>query len=97
MQPALVVRDERYALHLENVPHIESPRRIKAMHEALEDPSLRGKWLEVKPREASEEELAWVHTKDYIQRVARSVGKKLTPLTLIPRLRNNLMTWLASG
>ncbi len=78
MQPVLVVRDERYALHLENVPHIESPRRIKAMHEALEDPSLRGKWLEVKPREASEEELAWVHTKDYIQRVARSAGRKLT-------------------
>ena len=82
MQPVLVVRDERYALHLEKVPHIESPRRIKAMHEALADPCLRGKWVEVKPREASENELAWVHTKDYIQRVARSAGRKLTSFDL---------------
>src|SRR5512136_1993393 len=82
MQPVLVVRDERYALHLENVPHLESPRRLRAIHQALEDPSLQGKWLEVKPREASEEELAWVHTKDYIERVARSAGKQLTSFDL---------------
>jgi len=82
MQPVLVVRDERYALHLEKVPHIESPRRVRAIHEALDDPSLRGKWLGIKPREASEEELAWVHTKEYIERVARSAGKQLTSFDL---------------
>jgi len=95
MQPVLVVRDERYALHLEKVPHIESPRRLRAIHEALDAPSLQGKWLGVKPREASQEELAWVHTKDYIERVARSAGKQLTSLTLTPRLRSSPTMWLA--
>ena len=82
MQPVLVVRDERYALHLESIFHLESPRRMRAMHEALEHPSLRGKWMEVKPRAATEEELAWVHTKDYIERVAQSAGRKLTSFDL---------------
>lgn len=82
MQPVLVVKDERYTHHLENVPHIESPRRLRAIHEALEAPALQGKWLGIKPREASEEELEWVHTRDYIQQVARSAGKKLTSFDL---------------
>jgi len=82
MLPVLVVKDERYALHLENVPHIESPRRVKAMQEALEDPSLQGKWVGLKPRAATEEELAWVHTRGYIKRVAQSAGKELTSFDL---------------
>jgi acetoin utilization deacetylase AcuC-like enzyme len=82
MQPLLVVKDERYALHLEKVPHLESPRRFRAIQEALEAPTLQGKWLEVKPREATEEELAWVHTREYIERVAGSAGKKLTSFDL---------------
>ena len=82
MQPVLVVKDERYTHHLENVPHIESPRRVQAMHEALQDPSLQGKWIDLKPRAATEEELAWVHTKEYIQRVAQSAGKELTSFDL---------------
>jgi acetoin utilization deacetylase AcuC-like enzyme len=77
-QQILIVRDERYALHLEGVPHLESPKRFKAMNAALSDPSLRGRWREVPAREADREELGWVHTVDHIDRVAQSAGKRLT-------------------
>lgn len=78
MQQVLIVRDERYALHLEGVPHLENPRRFKAVSAVLDDPSLEGRWREVKAREASREELAWVHTADHIDRVAKSAGNRIT-------------------
>ncbi|MGD2127049.1 MAG: hypothetical protein PVG99_13270 [Desulfobacteraceae bacterium] len=78
MQPVLVIRDERFKDHLEKIPHLESLRRIRAIHQALNDPSIRGKWAEPKPRHALNEEFSWVHTADYIGRVARSAGRPLT-------------------
>ncbi|MFH1125404.1 MAG: histone deacetylase, partial [Pseudomonadota bacterium] len=82
MQPLLIARDERFAAHLEKIPHLESPKRIKAIHAVLDDPSLKGKWREVRPREATVEELALVHTPDYIARVASTAGKALTSFDL---------------
>lgn len=82
MQPVLIVKDERFTQHLEQFPHIESHKRIRAIHSVLQDPSLEGKWLEVTPRQASAEELAWVHTPEYIERVAQTAGKPLTSLDL---------------
>ena len=82
MQQVLIVRDERYARHLEGVPHLESPKRVKAIHSVLNDPSLNGRWREVEAREASPEELAWVHRPEYIERVASSAGKPLTSFDL---------------
>jgi acetoin utilization deacetylase AcuC-like enzyme len=78
MQKVLIVRDERYARHLEGVPHLESPKRFKAMNSVLDDPSLQGRLRDVEAREATKEELAWVHTPEHIDRVAQSAGKRLT-------------------
>jgi acetoin utilization deacetylase AcuC-like enzyme len=78
MPQVLIVKDERYARHLEGVPHLESPKRFKAMNAVLADPSLQDLWREVKAREAGREELAWVHTPEYIERVAQSAGNRLT-------------------
>jgi acetoin utilization deacetylase AcuC-like enzyme len=82
MQQVLIVRDTRYARHLEGVPHLESPKRFKAINAALNDPSLQGRWRDVAPREASPGELAWVHEPEYIARVASSAGKPLTSFDL---------------
>jgi acetoin utilization deacetylase AcuC-like enzyme len=82
MQHVLVLKDERFAEHLEGIPHLETPKRVRAFHEILEDPSLEGKWLEVTPREASLEELALVHTPEHIKRVAQTAEKKLTSFDL---------------
>lgn len=81
-QPVLVIQDEQFKLHLKNVPHLENARRIKATNALLQHPSLHGRWLKVKPRLASEEELGLVHTPEYIRRVAESKRKPLTSFDL---------------
>ena len=81
-QTVLVIKDERFTQHLEQVPHLENAVRIKAIHSMLQDPSICGKWLEVKPRLALSEELLLVHTPDHIERMARTAGKLITSLSL---------------
>lgn len=82
MQPVLLIRDRRFTLHLENLPHLESPKRFRAFEEMLGDPSLRGKIREIEPRMATPEELAWVHTPEHIERVAGSAERPLTSFDL---------------
>jgi len=82
MQQVVVIKDERFTQHLERIPHLESAKRIKASHMVLQDPSLNGRWSAVEPRLASKEELALVHTRDHIDRIARSAGKALTSFDL---------------
>ena len=77
VQPVVVIKDERFTQHLENVFHLENARRIKAIQSMLEHPTLEGKWSEVEPRLATVEELALVHTNDHIERVAQTAGKPL--------------------
>ena len=77
MQPVLVVKDKRYAHHLEGIFHLENPKRIRAIHSMLQNPSLAGRWSEVIPRLASPQELAWVHTPAYIEQVALTTDKPL--------------------
>ncbi|MBW1739162.1 MAG: hypothetical protein JRJ69_16935 [Deltaproteobacteria bacterium] len=81
-QPVLVIQDDRFKLHLENLPHLENPRRIEAAEAVLQHPSLHGKWVKVKPAPASLEDLALVHTPEYIRQVAGSAGKPLTSFDL---------------
>jgi acetoin utilization deacetylase AcuC-like enzyme len=78
MQRVLLLRDHRFSQHLENIPHLESPKRFRAFEEMLGDPSLEGRMRQVEPRMASAEELSWVHTPEHIERVAGSAGKLLT-------------------
>jgi acetoin utilization deacetylase AcuC-like enzyme len=81
-QPVLLVRDDRYTEHLGNVPHLESPKRFRAFVEVLRDPALQARIHEVSPRLATTEELAWVHTPEHIDRVARSAQRPLTSFDL---------------
>lgn len=81
-QPVLLVRDDRYTHHLEKVPHLESPRRLRAFEGMLCDPFLQGRIRDVAPRMATVEELAWVHTREHIDRIARSAQRPLTSFDL---------------
>jgi acetoin utilization deacetylase AcuC-like enzyme len=78
MQPVLIVRDERFKDHLKQIPHLESPRRVKAFQDILGDSSLQGQLSELTPRQADAKELALVHTAEHIERVERSAEKPLT-------------------
>jgi acetoin utilization deacetylase AcuC-like enzyme len=82
IQPVLVIKDSRFALHLENIFHLESPKRIKAVETVLNDATLKGKWIAVTARMATREELTMVHTVEYVERVARSAGKSLVSFDL---------------
>ena len=77
-----VVGDDRFTQHLENVFHLENAKRYEAMRSVLEDPSFSGKLERIDPRPATPEELAWVHTPAYIERVAQTAGRPLTSFDL---------------
>jgi acetoin utilization deacetylase AcuC-like enzyme len=77
-----VACDDRFTRHLENVFHLENARRYEAIRAVIDDPSLSGKLTRVPPRAATPEELAWVHTPAYIERVARTRGLPLTSFDL---------------
>ena len=73
-----VIKDRRFGRHLEKIFHLENPKRMAAFESVLQNPALAGKWEEVIPRLATIEELAWIHTPAYIDKVAKTAGNPLT-------------------
>ena len=70
-----VVRDSRYMEHVMDPGHPESPERLKAIYQML-DEEMRDRGLEeIKPRPATREELERVHGPKYIDLVASTAGK----------------------
>lgn len=61
------MRDPRFQDHRPGAYHPESPERLRAIDAALVDPPVR--LVELAAREATHEELARVHTLDYIARI----------------------------
>ncbi len=61
--------DDRYLLHDPGSQHPESPQRLMAIQQALEDSGSSGRWLQLQPRMASIEELELVHDPSYIEQV----------------------------
>ncbi|MEW6674091.1 MAG: histone deacetylase [Thermodesulfobacteriota bacterium] len=82
MQPVLVTKDRRFIEHLDRMPHLESSRRIRATYALLEDSALAGRFREVIPRPAVPDEIALVHSRNYIDRIAKSAGRALTSFDL---------------
>ena len=78
----LVVHDPRYALHLQNVFHLESPKRFEAFERALAHPSIAGRWHALTVEPAEREQLLWVHTADYLDRLESTAGRQLVTLDL---------------
>ena len=70
-----IVRDESYLEHRTGDFHPESHRRLEAVYEMLSDRDMVDLYTEVPVREATEEELLYIHSKDYIQTVAATAGK----------------------
>lgn len=81
-RPVVVLHDLLFAEHLKGLFHMESTHRVMAVDAALRNPSLAKKWRMVSPRAASAAELAWVHSRSHIERIARSAGKEVVSLDL---------------
>jgi len=75
-----IVKDERYMDHMANVYHPESHSRLEVIYRMLQEPDMRGKFAEIRPRMANREELELIHGPRYIQLVASTADKGYTML-----------------
>ena len=70
-----IVKDSRYLQHTAGSSHPESPERLAAVYEMLDNPHMSWKYVDIEPRAASHDEIAYVHTGPYIDFVAGTAGK----------------------
>jgi acetoin utilization deacetylase AcuC-like enzyme len=75
-----IVKDERYMQHQMGAHHPESPERLKTIYAMLEEPDMRGRFVEVPVRRAERDELLLVHSPDYVGLLAATEGKPYTYL-----------------
>jgi len=71
-----IVKDSRYLHHTAGASHPESPQRLASVYEMLDNPDMSWKYVNIDPRSASHDELAYVHTQGYIDRIASTAGKR---------------------
>ena len=70
-----VVKDTRYLQHSAGFCHPESPERLAAVYEMLDNPLMSWKFTEIEPREASHKEIELIHTPAYVEFIATTAGK----------------------
>jgi acetoin utilization deacetylase AcuC-like enzyme len=70
-----IVKDSRYLQHSAGFAHPESPERLAAIYEMLDNPGMSWKFTEIEPREATHEEIAAIHSPAYIDYIASTAGK----------------------
>lgn len=75
MRKTGIVKDDRYMDHVMDPGHPESPERLKAIYNMLEDREMKNLFEFIKPREALREELEMIHTASYIDLVKSTSGK----------------------
>jgi len=62
-----IVWDDRYLLHDTGPHHPERPQRLTAIKEVLDS---HNQLVSLKPREATIEEVSWIHAPEHVQKVA---------------------------
>ena len=75
-----VVMDERYLAHDMGAYHPESPKRLEVIYDMIEQQGVKDIVEKISPERATEEELSWIHSKEYIKRIADTAGKGYTVL-----------------
>ncbi len=70
-----IVKDERYMEHDMGLYHPENPKRLEVIYEMLEDSDVKGKFVEIEPREATREEICYIHSPEYVDMIASTEGK----------------------
>lgn len=75
-----VVEDLRYLRHGAGIAHPESPERLVALYEMLDNPDMAWKISGIDARHATREELERVHRGSLIDFIAQTAGKPMTVL-----------------
>lgn len=71
-----IVKDWRYTEHSMGDQHPESPQRIQAIYEMLEEEKVFASFPVITPRPAGEKEVALIHTAEYIERIKKTAGRE---------------------
>src|SRR4030042_67561 len=75
-----VVKDMRYLRHSAGFGHPESPERLAAIYEMLDNPLMAWKFIEIEPREATHKEIETIHTPSYVEYIAGTAGQSSVDL-----------------
>lgn len=75
-----IVKDNRFMDHEMGPYHPESPKRLEAIYNMLNDAHIKERFTEITPREATQEELTMIHSSDYVSKIESTKGKPYTYL-----------------
>lgn len=70
-----VVKDARYLQHSAGFSHPESPERLAAIYEMLDNPLMNWKFTHIEPREATHKEIETIHSPSYVEFIASTAGQ----------------------
>lgn len=90
-----IIKDSLYLEHIADDYHPESHHRLEAIYEMLEEKDMAGKFVDIKPRDATREELGYIHTPEYISRVAST--KVRSRVMLDPDTYTSPRSWEAAS
>lgn len=74
-----IVKDKRFMDHNMGPSHVESPQRLDVIYRMIER-EISFPLENIAPRPADENEVAWIHTPAFIQRIKETSGKERTVL-----------------
>ena len=77
MAQTAVIWDVRYTRHDMGRYHVETPERLWAIKKVLDGDGVGREVTHLEPRDATTDELAYVHDASYVERVAGTAGKEL--------------------
>jgi len=80
MNTVAIVRDPIYLKHSNGPMHPEGPERLLVIDGMLSEFPLKEQLVDIPPRDASFEELAWIHDESYIRRIEQTRESKFTVL-----------------
>jgi acetoin utilization deacetylase AcuC-like enzyme len=75
-----IVTDKRYLAHDMGPYHPENPKRLEVVYEMIEQTGMKDIVDKISPERAGEEELSWIHSIEYIKKIANTAGKAHTVL-----------------
>lgn len=70
-----IVQDKRYLQHSMGAYHVESPQRLEVIYRMIED-EIEFPLFSIQPRAAKEEEICFIHTPSYVQKIKETSGKE---------------------
>ncbi|HTY22232.1 MAG TPA: histone deacetylase [Desulfomonilaceae bacterium] len=75
MKPTGIVKEEVFLRHEMGPYHPESPHRLQVIYEMIEELPAALNIVNVKARDASEQELSWIHDNRYVRLIAATAGR----------------------